>query len=280
MSRVRYAKSMRDLERVERRAGRDSVPVDVGVDSEGSNRSHDVIRTIRIVYETDAEVAQAVVPRPLEASVGSEVCVSFTSSATHITPDVTIESRTARFGVRVDYDEKPGVYLLAVPMISESAVMLGRERFGQPAKLAEVDLEAIDDEVVEASVVRKGIRFLSARAHRVEELPSRTFVENGYTFKAYPGSTPDKPFDQDPQLLRMEWHYAFSRVWRLDGELALTDSPFDPVVDLPVRRIIEFEYAEGTVESFGRVLRPVPGDWLLPFIHQRYDEPTVEGVEV
>jgi acetoacetate decarboxylase len=119
-----------------------------------------------------------------------------------------------------------------------------------------------------------------AKGCRVEELPSRSFVDYGYTFKAYPGSTPGKPFDQDPQLVRLEWHYVLSRVWRLEGELALAESPFDPVADLPVRRIIEFEYAEGTLQSFGRVLRPVPGDWLLPFIHQRYDEPTVEGVEV
>ena len=264
MSRVRYTKSMRDLE------GGD------GSDTDGLN---DVIRTIRIVYETDAEVAQAVVPRPLEASVGSEVCVSFTSLATHVTPDVTIEIRSASFGVRVDYDGKPGSYLLAMPMASERAVFLARERFGQPAKLADLTLEARGD-VVEASVARKGVRFLSAQGRRGEELGPRTFMECGYSFKAYPGCTPDKPFDQDPQLVRLEWRYDFSNAWRLDGELELADSPFDPVADLPVRRVIEFEYAEGTIQSSGRVLRPVPGDWLLPFIHQRYDEPTVEGIDV
>jgi acetoacetate decarboxylase len=274
MSRVRYAKSMRDLER----GAGDGEGHGAGDGADGDGLE-DVIRTIRIVYETDAEVAQAVVPRPLEASVGSEVCVSFTSIATQLTPDVTIEARSASFGVRVDYDEKPGSYLLAMPMSSEGAVLLGRERYGQPAKLAELMLEATGGGV-SASAVRKGVRFLSVEARRAEELVARDFTDYGYSFKAYPGATPDKPFDQDPQLVRLEWRYAFSRVWRLEGEFALEDSPFDPVADLPVRRIIEFEYAEGTVQSSGRVLRPVPGDWLLPFIHQRYDEPTVEGVDV
>jgi len=52
MSRVRYAKSLRDLER----AG-----------ELGGGFLESTVRSIRCVYETDSEVAQAVVPRPLEA---------------------------------------------------------------------------------------------------------------------------------------------------------------------------------------------------------------------
>jgi acetoacetate decarboxylase len=80
--------------------------------------------------------------------------------------------------------------------------------------------------------------------------------------------------------VRLEWRHKYDQVWRLEGGIEFWDSPFDPVADLPVRRLVEFEFAEGTTESSGRVLRPVPGDWLLPFIHQRYDEPETEGVEV
>ena len=66
----------------------------------------------------------------------------------------------------------------------------------------------------------------------------------------------------------------------LDGELTLGESPFDPVADLPVRRLARLEYEEGNTESNGRVLRPVTGAWLLPFLHQRYDDPAAKGVEV
>ena len=78
-------------------------------------------------------------PKPLEASISSEVCVSFAAVAMQVTPDVTIEIRSASFGVRVDYDDKPGSYLLTMPMTSEQAVMAGRERFGEPKKLAEIE---------------------------------------------------------------------------------------------------------------------------------------------
>ena len=60
----------------------------------------------------------------------------------------------------------------------------------------------------------------------------------------------------------------------------LRDSPFDPVADLPVKRIVRMEYEEGSTESNGRVLRTIPGDWLLPFLHGRYDQPGVQGIEI
>ena len=270
MGRVRYAKSMRDLER-----SKDS-------DSEIFDRPHslrNIVRSIRCVYETDSEVAQAVVPKPLEASIGAEVCVSFASVAMQVSRDLTVEIRSASFGVRVDYDAKPGCYLLTMPMTSEQAVLGGRERFGEPRKLADIEFDGHGDEL-SARVERMGIGYLSVKATRVEELGARQDSEYGYCFKAFPSCTPGKGFDQDPQLVRLEWRHDYERVWRLEGELELNDSPFDPVADLPVRRIVEFEYTEGTVSSVGRILRPVPGDWLLPFIHQRYDDPRVEGIEV
>jgi acetoacetate decarboxylase len=268
MGRVRYAKSLRDLERDEKLVAE-------------SLRSS--VRSIRCVYETDSEAAQAVVPKPLEARVRPEVCVSFAAVAMHVSPEVTIEIRSASFGVYVDYDDKPGTYFLTMPMTSEQAVSLGRERFGEPKKLANIEFDPGRDrggEQVSASVERMGIRYLAVRATRVEELGRREAREYGYCFKAFPSATPGKGFDQDPQLVRLDWRHDFERVWRLEGELDLMDSPFDPVADLPVRQMVELEYTEGTTLSSGRVLRPVPGDWLLPTLHQKYDDPTVEGIDV
>jgi acetoacetate decarboxylase len=64
------------------------------------------------------------------------------------------------------------------------------------------------------------------------------------------------------------------------GELKLYDSPLDPVADLPVRRLLSAEYEEGTTQSAGKVLRAVPGEWLLPFLHQRYDDTSGLGIEI
>jgi acetoacetate decarboxylase len=66
----------------------------------------------------------------------------------------------------------------------------------------------------------------------------------------------------------------------MQGEVILTDSPLDPVADIPVRRLLRMEYEEGRTQSNGKVLRSIPGDWLLPFLHQRYDDTSGDGIEV
>jgi acetoacetate decarboxylase len=267
MGRVRFVKSMRDLER----GGEPG--------AEGAGATRQALRSIRCVYETDAEAAQAVVPKPLEASVEAEVCVSLSCLSVEVSPEVVVEIRSARFGVRVDYDDKPGWYVLAAPMNSQQAVLTRRERFGEPAKLAEIEFDA-HGESIAASVERMGVRYLGVTGRRADAIAPREETEHGYCFKAFPSCEPGKGFDQDPRLVRLEWRHDYERIWRIEGRLELRDSPFDPVADLPVRRLVQLELVEGTVQSTGRVLRPVPGDWLLPFMHQRYDEPSVDGVEI
>ena len=82
-------------------------------------------------------------------------------------------------------------------------------------------------------------------------------------------------------LVQLEWRHKQRQVCTMeDVELTLGESPMDPVADVPVRKIIRCEFEEGTSESNGRVLRSVPGDWLLPFLHGRYDDMSGEGIEV
>jgi len=84
----------------------------------------------------------------------------------------------------------------------------------------------------------------------------------------------------EPLLARLDWRHDQREVRAAEGELVLRESPFDPVADLPVRRLVGMEYEEGTTQSNGRVLRALPAEWVLPVLHQRYDEPGVEGIEV
>ena len=94
MSRVRYAKSLRDLERA-------SALADGTVES--------TVRSIRCVYETDSEVAQAVVPRPLEALTDPIVHVSFSKLAITVSAEIGVQIGAASFGVAVHYDGREGI---------------------------------------------------------------------------------------------------------------------------------------------------------------------------
>jgi acetoacetate decarboxylase len=166
-----------------------------------------------------------------------------------------------------------------MPMTTEQAVVPGRETYGEPKKIAQIDFEK-DGDRVKAAVSRMGLTYLSAEGTVGESLGPREFVEHAYCFKAQPSCERGKGFDQDPLLVRLEWRHTHTNSWRLDGEVTLGESPLDPVADLPVRRLVRLEYEEGNTESNGKVLRPVNGEWLLPFLHQRYDDPATQGIEV
>jgi len=166
-----------------------------------------------------------------------------------------------------------------MPMTTEQAVVPGRETYGEPKKIAAIDFSADADRVA-ARVSRMGIAYLEVSGTLGASLGPRELTETGFCFKAFPSCEKGKGFDQDPLLVQLTWKHRHEEVRRVDGALVLRDSPFDPVADLPVRKLVTLEYEVGRAESNGRVIGPVPGEWLLPVLHQRYDDPGAVGVEV
>lgn len=237
------------------------------------------VRSIRCVYETDPKIAAAVVPRPLVAAERPEVCVTFSHVAIHVTPEFTFEIGSAIFGVRASLDGVPGIWLLTMPMTTEQAVVPGRETYGEPKKIAAIDFSAEGGRVA-ARVTRMGISYLEVEGALGEPLGAREFDEIAYCVKAFPSCERGRGFDQEPLLVRLDWKHRQQSVQRVAGTLTLRESPFDPVADLPVRRLVGLEYEVGRTESKGEVLRAIPGEWLLPFLHGRYDDPTAQGIEV
>jgi len=237
------------------------------------------VRSIRCVYETHEEIARALLPRPLELT-RPEIRVTFSHVAMHIAPGNTIEIGSAVFGVAAQYEGTEGDYLVTMPMTTEQAVVPGRETFGEPKKIADISFERGDDAVA-ASVSRMGLTYLSVQARLGRDLGPREFVQHAYCFKAMPSCERERAFDTDPLLVRLEWRHKHSVVRELDdAELVLGESPMDPVADVPIKRLVSAEYEEGGSESNGTVLRSVPGEWLLPFLHQRYDDVSGDGVEI
>jgi acetoacetate decarboxylase len=236
-------------------------------------------RGIRCLYETDAEVVSAVVPKPLDVLAQPEVEVRLSSFTLPVIEDVSLTIRTACVGIRVEYDGAPGLYPLTMATTSEAFMIAGRERLGEPLKTAEIEV-SFEADFVSAGVARMGIEYLRATGRRAEDLGPRDEVAVDFCFKAFPSADASKGFDQDPQLIRIERHHQFEVVSRVEGGIELWESPYDPVADLPVRRLVSLEYQEGKTTTTGRALRPVPGDWLVPFIHQRDDHPGTTGADV
>jgi len=237
------------------------------------------VTSIRSVYETDPAIVAAVLPKPLEVTARPEVHVTFSHVAMQITPEFTFEIGSAIFGVLCQYEGKEGVHLITMPMTTEAAVVGGRETFGEPKKIADIEVKREGDQV-SATVSRLGMTYLSAQGTIGERIGPREFTEHAYCYKAFPSCDASKAFDTDPLLVRLEWRHKHEDSAKVDGELVLGDSPLDPVADLPIRKLVRMEFEEGTTQSNGTVLRSVPGEWLLPFLHGRYDDTSGDGIDI
>lgn len=226
------------------------------------------------IYETDPELIADVLPRPLEPT--DEPRVRVTIATVDIEGLPTFGAGT--FAVRAHHEGTVGGYPLVMPMTTEQSVVGGRETFGEPKKLAEVTLTR-DGDTVRGAFHRMGVTFVEVSGQVVEELP--TPPDNRRTdfyFKFLPA--PDgKGFDDEPSLVYCHRDEKTRKLERVDGEIRLTESRFDPVVDLPVRRIVEITTGERHSLQRGEIVSKVPGEWLRPYVHQRYDDLSPVGEE-
>ncbi len=237
------------------------------------------VRSVRVVYLTAAPLPSAILPPPLLPLGQPEVALTVSTVSIHISPEFSIEIGSGVFGIPCTYEGVRGTYLITMPMTTEAAVLSGRDTFGEPKKTADIKFEK-DGSQVSASIARMGIPYIEVSGTVHENLGPRDFTEYAYCFKTQPSCEKPMAFDHDPLLVRLEWRHKQSLHARVTGEVKLNESPFDPVIDIPVREIIRMEYEEGNTQSSGSVLRSVPGEALLPFLHQRYDDPTAQGIEL
>jgi acetoacetate decarboxylase len=271
MARLRWVKTLDEV-----KASKDSNPEFLS----------STVRSIRTVFETDPAIVKALLPKPLEPCDAPTGQLTASQVTIHVSDDFQVEIGSAIFGVDAVYDGQQGLYLLTMPMTTETAVVGGRETYGEPKKIADIAFElgadgaAAKGDRLRATVTRMGVPYMEVAGTVGDELGAREFAEHAWCFKANPSCDPDKMLDHDPLLVRLEWKHAQTRAAEMTGEVTLRESPFDPVADVPIRRVVRMEYEEGSTESNGRVLRSVPADWFLPFLHGRYDEPGVQGIEV
>jgi acetoacetate decarboxylase len=158
-----------------------------------------------------------------------------------------------------------------MPMTTEQSVVGGRETFGEPKKLAQIAVSR-DGARIHGHVTRLGIRFIEIRGTVGEPgdpPPERERID--FYFKFLPA--PDgKGFDTEPALVycrRQETARTFAPV---DGEVLLHESRFDPVADLPVRKLVEISLSERRSIQTGEIVSRIPSEWLIPYAHQRYDD--------
>jgi acetoacetate decarboxylase len=221
---------------------------------------------VTVTYLTDPEIVAAVLPKPLEQAVEPLVRIQLQR--------VQIEGRppfgSAVFSVTARHGDLEGDYPLFMPQSTEQSVTGGRETFGEPKKLADIAVDR-DGDSVSAGVTRLGYRLITVtgRISGPAELPPDQMNTEFY-FKFL--RAPDGGGITDPHLVYGEYHRHYELLEDIDGTVELGESPLDPVADIVVRQIKSITWCRRRTVQVGRIAERVPQDWLLPYVHQRYDD--------
>ncbi len=233
-----------------------------------SSRLPDIWSTgVVAVWETDPDALAAVLPPPLKPTDRPLARVSISKVDL---PGYPLGAGS--FAVAAAHDGVEGWYPLVMPMTHERALIGGREVFGEPKKLGEVVVER-DGLVVRAFLARHGIAFAEVRGAVAGELPLPEPVrKTDFYFKFLP-AVDGSGFDADPVLVRCLRNEKVRKLERITGDVVLRESMYDPVADLPVRRLVGITIGEKTSDQRGKVVERVDAQALLPYIHQRYDDP-------
>ncbi|MFI1727044.1 acetoacetate decarboxylase family protein [Streptomyces sp. NPDC020489] len=233
-----------------------------------SSRLPDIWSTgVAAVWETDPDALAAVLPPPLKPT--GRPLARVTISKVDL-PGQPLGAGS--FAVSASHDGVEGWYPLVMPMTHERALVGGREVFGEPKKLGEVVVER-DGLVVRARLARHGIAFVEVRGAVAGELPlPEPTRKTDFYFKFLP-AVDGSGFDADPVLVHCLRNEKVRRLERVTGDVVLRESMYDPVADLPVRRLLEITLGEKTSDQRGTVVERVDARALLPYIHQRYDDP-------
>ncbi|MBP0933660.1 acetoacetate decarboxylase family protein [Streptomyces sp. KCTC 0041BP] len=218
------------------------------------------------VWESDPDVIAAVLPPPLKPAERPLVRANISKVDL---PGYPLGAGSVAVAAR--HGGVEGWYPLVMPMTHERALTGGREVFGEPKKLGEVAVER-EGLVVRASLARHGIAFVEVRGAVDRALPlPEPAPKTDFYFKFLP-AVDGSGFDADPVLVHVTRNEKVRKLEHITGDVVLRESMFDPVADLPVRRIVEITIGEKTTDQRGKVAERVSAQALLPYIHQRYDD--------
>lgn len=174
--------------------------------------------------------------------------------------------------VRCRYGEIEGVYCIAMPMSTDTAVIYGRELYAEPKKLAAVTVER-EGNRARATVSRHGVTYITLEADLSEPLADGESEVNNFYFK-YTIAADGGGLDHDPLLVCVTTRSTVRNALRGSGAIRFAESVHDPVADIPVRRVLGAVWSEGATFTRGRTLASVPAERFLPYAFAKMDDLT------
>jgi acetoacetate decarboxylase len=209
-----------------------------------------------VFWETRPDIVARLLPPPLKPAA-NPIAMAFVANYPRTNFDVTYQE-SALF-LRAEFEGEEGGYCLSMPVTNDIAMALGREIFGFPKKIADVQFHRKGD-TLHGWTERRGTRFMEIRAKMTGKLnledaaamlldpaaanPDGSTDSVSYNFKHFPA--PERMgFDYNPRLVKQATTMRPKEVQIGEAEILLQPSDYDPWAEVEIVRVLGALYTVG-----------------------------------
>ena len=219
----------------------------------------DDCHTFGIMFAADHDFLTEVLPPGFEPT-DDAISVSFTWGAKFTG---TVVGIPAKFG------DKKGSYGLTYMMDRDTAVIFGRELWGEPKKVAQQVMTKEGDEI-SISVKRFGVETVRAHGTIVQEADPKMFANTEALHTKYFISSDGSGLD-DAKVVYNLFTNDVRCAYFCKATMDQTASKYDILGSLPVGEIKYAYYFESDMYPVGEDIGTIPGKDMMPYACQRHD---------
>jgi acetoacetate decarboxylase len=232
-----------------------------------------------VYFFTKPEIVQKLLPPPLKPAampLGSVFLAHYPRTNFGVT------YRESALLLAADFKGETGLYCLSMPVTNDIALILGRETFGYPKKMADIHLTRQGSKV-EGWTERHGVRLLDVRVNltgtfndkaalgmmkdRLQANPD-TIIFN---FKYFQSPT-RKGFDYNPRLVRGVVKSSEDSLEFGEAEFVLRSSDHDPWGEIEIAKVLGATYTVGSLTMLpGAVVAEVDQGEFAPYAFMKID---------
>jgi acetoacetate decarboxylase len=234
---------------------------------------------LTVYFETKPEVVKRLLPPPL---VPAALPIGAAFVANYPKTNFGVSYLESALFLLAQHNGEEGAYCLSMPVTNDIALILGREIFGYPKKIADIDFER-EGENVRGWTERHGIRFFEVKANLTgkfndvgvqqmltEQMKSKPDI-TVFNFKYF--QAPERAgFDYNPRLIKEVVERRPKSIEMGEAELTFQPSEHDPWFDVKIVRVYGAVYTVGNNTMLpGSVVAEADQTEFMPYAFMKLD---------
>jgi acetoacetate decarboxylase len=223
-------------------------------------------KVLQVQYETHPEVVRALLPPPLAPVDSPTIYVRIGSYDSNCVGEFS----GAGVYILAQFEGTVGVYAIAMYMNTDAAVIFGRETFGEPKKMADIQFSH-SPKSVSGTITRHGVELISASADVNGDLGGGLSNSWAYNIKCWP-SADGFGLEGDALLTATKFETTLRTNQSCSGSMELGCTVHDPLSDIPVVKLLQVNFFEGDHSTSSQVVATIPTDVFLPYAYGRNDD--------